>query len=1138
MRLLTTLALVLGLAGIALAGVSILENDGRYFTGPTPAPPYAKMLADNGFNLGFPSVDMRGTEPLTLDLLKKYNVFVVPSIARTATKTAELTALLDQYMKAGGGVLVFQQTWTEGIPEAEELNKWLKQYGASIRWAEITDDAHKYANPPPVPWQTSHFYWTENVAKSPLTKDVKALYYVPGHFRGPFTMGLAVDKTWQALVSTEATAKSYKMTENNADFVPVRTKDEPSVGAVPLVAVRQVGRGRLAVVAFSTTRYWFDMEKPVSAGVPQERGDGQRKSDWKPLLFNVLRWLGEPGQKSGKPGGFQGQVKYQVQPDWGNRTPIDWEKVDTSGVSSELVQQTLTWHSGVKPEDWKDWDAGLYKPHKILFAVRSKLTGGKGSVAEWKAAAQAAGYSAVVFRESILQLKKEEWDAFVKECRAATDANFYAVPGQEFEDWIGNRFMRFTGDLNYPPYWKERITDGKVRDQLSWMFDVGWPINLPISPKTNTTEFWNYRVYDSWPLYVYQGGKLTEDNRRPWEELVDNYEYSTPLAMHLLDDPAQIGQAAKQANTYILSKALPEFKGRWAGGYFGNHNNPQTFTTTGPMIDRFHALNMYRTTLGNREIPGSYRYKVFIKAHAEKPIARVELWGGDEPMRTYRPNTKEFSAVVDELHDRQRGLWLKVVDADGGEARMTGIMVHDKMLWFVWCGDHCNALPAGLGTDPDGGVNYYGVGTRVKSSFQGIDGPAAPGYDMWKYVPSHTDTSAPPVGTQGQVRLITADGKQLPGADEWYTSRVNMPYGNRDIMIERLTATRSVKWQEYVPKHQPTINGWYPYTKNADIPAISVVHEDADLHRDAGEPAFQWDTGTITFKQDVTLSSKEPLNILLCNYNTNVKNQYAYTQAGELKTGENLIKLGKGGYLTWGAQMGNVTIFSLDDDLTLRAWYDGNRVNPSFGYNFPGRTFNAGDKFNYGLLIMRWPSGMPMSDRLDARIAAALNLSGTQPGYTVIPKKGSVISTQFSLDLQAQEGVFHGTISRAFLGTRLQVRVNGLNPKWTAAMWRKGVANQILIPVVPRSDVGPAYYTIDLAKEFGEVFFGSVATSDNASLILRPLQRADGSFDLVVHNPGEKAVTATVTGSAGGPLEGFKQTLQLAPGEEKRVKAK
>ena len=54
-----------------------------------------------------------------------------------------------------------------------------------------------------------------------------------------------------------------------------------------------VGKGRLAVFGGSPATFWYDLNKTVYAGVPQQLGDGQRKSDWVPLLCNVLRWLGK-----------------------------------------------------------------------------------------------------------------------------------------------------------------------------------------------------------------------------------------------------------------------------------------------------------------------------------------------------------------------------------------------------------------------------------------------------------------------------------------------------------------------------------------------------------------------------------------------------------------------------------------------------------------------------------------------------------------------------------------------------------------------------------------------------------------------------------------------------------------------------
>ncbi len=1123
------------------AGVSLLEKDGDAYTNPTPPPPYAKLLADNGFNLGFPTSELRTISKLTPELMQQYNVVVVPSMMFWATQQPpeEVGRYLDAHLKSGGGVLLFQLTFLEGIPLFEAQNAWLQQYGASFRWEElVADDAHKYANPPSVPWQAPHFFWTDNLAKnSPLTRDVRQVFWVPGFFRGPHMAGLNVDKNWQVLLSAPAGTQRYKLTYDKAAFTVARTKDEPTIGAVPLLAVRQVGKGRLAVFGGSPATFWYDLGKPVYARVPQERGDGVRSSDWMPLLFNVLRWLGEPAQKAGRPGGFSGQVQFNVRPDWGNRTPIDWERVDREGVSPELVQQTLTWHGGVTPQDWKDWEQGKYKPYKVLLAAKTVLSGGKGTVADWRRAALAAGYSVVVFREDIYNLTPAQWDAFRKECDAASDATFRAVVGQEYEDWIGNKFMHFQGDLVYPPHLAERSTDGKMRDQLSFFCDQGWPVRLPLSVKSNPTEFWNYRLSYGWPMYIYDStGRLVEDNRREWEELVDSYEYPMGLAIHLLDDPAQIPQAATGAQTYVLATALPDFNGRSAGNLFGISNNPRIFTTTGPVIDNFHCLNMFRTTLGDRGVPGSYRYRTWIKAHSDKPLARVELWGGEEPVRVYRPMTKEFSAVVDELHDRQRGLWLKVVDVDGGEARATGIMVHDKMLEFVWCGDLENALPFGLGTDEAGNSFIIGIGTRVKSSFQGMDGPGTDGYDMWRYVPWGTDTSAPAVGLLGDPRLHTEDGT-LPTAKEWYTSRVTMPYGSREVMFQRLLATRLVNWQDYVPQHQPAINGWYPFTRNHDTTAFDLVHDDVEFHRTASVPALQWSRGTMTFKQDVTLSSKQPLSLFLARYAGHLPPiPYAYTAAGEVPPGDQLLKLGKGGFLTWPGQMGHVTVFALDDDFAVRVNNTGSRVLVELGYSLPGRQFKSGETLTYQFLTMRWPTGMPLTDRLDVRTAAALNLADRAPAYTVTAKRGSVQGTQLFLDLQADQGAFAGHVSRAWLTTRIPGRLWGLNHRWTACVWQQGVPDQVLAPICPRTDEEAAYFSLDLQTEAGDLFIGSVVTCDQPEVWIRVLQRSDGGFDVVAHNPGEQALTVNLRGEPGGPLEGFKQTVQLAPGGEERMK--
>ncbi len=176
------------------------------------------------------------------------------------------------------------------------------------------------------------------------------------------------------------------------------------------------------------------------------------------------------------------------------------------------------------------------------------------------------------------------------------------------------------------------------------------------------------------------------------------------------------------------------------------------------MIDALQALNMYRTTLDSRGVPGSYRYRVYVRAHGDVPIARVELWGGGQCLRRYRPNQEEVLLAIEELHDRQRELFVRVVDTKGREAIGTSIMVHDKTMVFGWCGDHCNVLPGGTGLDREGNPAAFAGLSHPKSILEVAGGPGTSITEMGMYVPYGTDTSAPPLGIPGMVSLAGADG--------------------------------------------------------------------------------------------------------------------------------------------------------------------------------------------------------------------------------------------------------------------------------------------------------------------------------------------------------------------------------------------
>lgn len=1130
--------------GAPTPAVSLLEKDGSPRTGPMPPPPYLQLLAEQGLIVGYPSPTRQA--PLSWDVMRRHNLTVVIRPPQQMgysvlpeSEAREQRELLDRFLEAGGGVLIFPGVHVgDTVNENRQMNEWLQQYGIQLGWQWIADEEHTFKNPPPVPWQRAAYLWTTNLAASPITEGVKTLFLPHDRFWVPSIQPLQINAPeWQVVVSSMPTASTWDLTIPLGGGYPEPIEASKKDGAVPLLAVRQVGKGRLAVCAAQASALWYDLGKPVGAEVASVNGDGTTPSDWLPLLRNLAVWLSEPARAAGNsPGGLTEPAKTFVNPEYGNLDPIDWNRPDVSWPDSEIYRLYAI-HAGPWNEAyWRENAAGLWKPYRFLVGAHSAASGGQGSVADWKAAARRAGFDGVIFRERILEMSEAQWNAFEAECQAACDDTFLAVPGQEYTDWIGQRFLRFHWHIPY--HHAERLTaDGKfVKDQLSFYFDAGWPAHLPLTPQRNASHFWNYRVYSAFPIAVYEGGKQIENNRAEWHSLVQRMEYPTPLGVHLLESPDEVAGTINDFHLVLRAPSLSDIRHnpRWAQGSMGTgqHNISVAYASNGPVIDAFQSLNHYRTTLGNRGVPGSYRYRVVVRAHADSNLRLVEVWGGGQLLRRYRPNSKSFFVSFDDEHARQRGLLVRVVDDQGREALATSIMVHDKMMVWYWCGDHVNALPYGQGVDRQGYPTGLGLVTHVKGAFSPAGGPGGTFSEALDYVPTGTDTSLPGLNLFGGVRFLTAAGP-VPGPNVYLNSDSHFWYANRDVLITRLAADSYAELDKYVPKEQPTINGWYPYVLTQPTEDIDIVHDDLDFHRDAGQPSLQLCRGEVRFKRDVTLTDQDPLNLVLMELGWNTVKQGMYTREGRLaQPGRLTGKLGKGNWLTWPADLGTATLFALDDDFAVSAAVDQEGKQdgrPAFGYALGNRTFRKGDVFHYRFLLMRWPVGTTMEDQLDAKVASALNLSGPGTGFSLAPRQGQILATQVVHDLEATDGAFLGTLPARDLGMRVPVRVRGLNPNWTIAAWRPGQTQ--LMPFGLDPD-GWAWTSLDPVADAGPIFLGNVVSCEWPGIILRVMDHTGGGWDLVAHNPLEQTLTFTVRGLPGGPVAGLEKRLTLAPGQE------
>lgn len=1148
-------ALILHLAQAHAAEpiIPVLEKDGGSLIHPQPEPPYMATLDEIGLRVHLSGGETRA--PLTWEQLKKYPLLVMHNFTRLHGGHAiygeeALGDLLDRYLNEGGSILLLGTEQMNNLENHEEINRWLARHGAQWIWGTVDDEKHRYENPPRTPFNRPEIIWTSNITDHPAMNGVNNLFFRNFVLYVPYLRPLKVSGEWTTLV--KSMPGSTLVDVEGGSLVPKRLEDTRRPGPANLLAVRQVGKGRLAVMPYTCGQAWFDIGKPAQGAIGWREGDGERKSDWLPMLRSLALWLTEPARQAGFPGGATGTQEFTIKPDWGTRLPIDWEKPEMAWRDDD-VNRLHSVHSSVwTTADWRNLLAGNYPSFKILVGARTVLSGGKGSVADWKKAAKAAGFDGVAFREDILKLSEEQWNSFVEECLAANDDSFIAFPGQQFQTMDGSRFMRFNKTIPY--HLRKRLNEkgDRVLHQLHFYFDSGnsgptdWrslPANFPLTVKNNPAPWWSYRVYDALPVRIYENGKLIEDNLDTWRKLVSRFEFPTPIALHLLDDPAQVAATANLPHLRLIAPNMKTLQTdhRWSrkGMGLGHPFNTVGYLSDGPEIQAFQALHPYRTTLGSRQVEGSYRYRFYIRARSDRPIKRVELISDGEIVRVFHPDRQEVYYEVDGLHDRQRSLYLRVVDADGREALASSVSIHDKMMYLQWCADHCNMLGAGMSVTKDGQPAKFGVATHVKLQLSTSNGPGASAADEVNYIPFGTDTASPTLNTKGTFQIFTTDGL-LPAPGYDLIPDLLQSYGNRNVRVHRqvaqLQADRNY-WINLQPNGERRIgltyfSAWCGYFNMIPFSPFTLTVDDIDFQRDGWQPAFQWTRGEATVHEPIVLDGKTPIQVMLGNQQKQTDTFQVPGQTVDAKAPGTIRRvLKRGEWLSFSGQMGNGSLVPLLDGFAVEA-----TVNPKggsylkFGLAQGEKTLAPGDTLTYSFLIMRWPTGMPLSERLEEKVIRQLGLGGTT-GYQLAMHKGTVKSEGFGLIGTLDNGVWLAELPKGELSMRLPLRIAGVNPHWSAGVMRQG--STFFEPLAP-DESGVVWASCDTVGDAGRFFFGHPVVADCNEIVLQTLQRTDGGWTVIAHNPGDTPVKVGLTGTMEGPLKGFAQSATLAPGEEKR----
>ena len=274
------------------------------------------------------------------------------------------------------------------------------------------------------------------------------------------------------------------------------------------------------------------------------KGDGTVPSDTGKLLSAMYRWLaGESGSKgfggyhTGEPLATLPVMRHEI------------EKTFTPVLDFDTLQMPPSWkHTAVAVKVGNDafWPEaadprvpGAVQYFKALIGVHTALSDGKGSVADFAAAAQQAGYCCVAFTEDFARLTAQGYTQLSNECRANSTDTFKCLPGYEILDPTGNSYLIINAPHCPPASWLS--ADGKhlVKTQFP---NILFGNNFVIAhrPESCPLPIERLKHFSGLSVFTYRGGKLIDNSLHAYDWQVMNGSNPIPVVVHEVFSPAEV----------------------------------------------------------------------------------------------------------------------------------------------------------------------------------------------------------------------------------------------------------------------------------------------------------------------------------------------------------------------------------------------------------------------------------------------------------------------------------------------------------------------------------------------------------------------------------------------------------------------
>jgi hypothetical protein len=1134
-----------------------------------------QALQERGFVL-----DAVAHHELTWERLKQFNVLVLMDFPQAGKVTKnwgggpargpnleETLALLDRFLKAGGGVLVDLVQHANDVDFCNSAQKALGRWGARRPLEALSVPESFLVEHPRLHIRLFH---TDRVASSPVSEGIKGVWFPVG---GPWTYWsgpIDVDDGWTVVLRAPQGSRT-EVIDIGKPQPGLPWYEQPfqrpgGVAEPPLFAIRDVKPGRLALFHCSPIFHLSSGTSWMHDRAMLDKGLGGKPSGFGRLLENTFRWLAQPSLESGSLGGATVAADRFVPPLLRANAREAYDGYWPRGP------EVLNPH---EPPPATKLCCGLIGP-------RTAYSGGKGNVADYAAVARQKGLSFLIFLEDFRELTREKLAALVADCKAQSADDLALFAGYRIKSNIGNTLFFFGNDPLYVldahltgPDRKTFKLQGEDKDgkfvagnSIDFIFQslrddinsVGY-YDFTGPAKQGAMQLPHLRLFSMAGVVFYDHGKFVEDVTDQYLATNQGTMTATPVSVNLVDSPQEMaaevdsGHALTYATAHSVKQLWPTAL-RWNHQYMGLN----VFPSTGPLIHSWPGTYRTGAFAGESFVVWRNLLAPWLRVSAEAGLKEVALYDGTRLYRRFLPGgAKELNVRLYLSGALQQGASIVATDTKGGKAVSFPLRGwNDGSPAPVFCGDHVNDGTMHLFRGPGWcRAETIPVVPNAGETWDGGPQPSAPLFPLGIVYPA----VASDLGRQ--------DGNHY-----------QVPY--LDFCDEKASQVRSVCESQMLPG-VPHNNPWSGYGPIEPTPLFDAVATFTQwtqyytgtptawgAHGIPGGPVSTLYTHVLKFKRDQTVSRLEVASLWRRKLNAHVlllvgegdRVLHACDATPLESPGRAVYPIPTGGW--WAAvspQEANAQLHvNHGAPLTLTLSDDGRSSRMELLATLPagGLIVKKGDEHRVAIFSMAWPMELRLPDS-DALLRWVRYLQ--QPDGMEVVRGSRVAAPIGIVELQAQDGAIELKVPRPAdrLDASLPVRVSGLNPRWTALLFQRQGYNGACRYGPPTNRVRPlgldpstslraspdgrACFPVYAGQaELTHLLVGHpvVADPNGRDLFIQVtcLKDAEGQaaprWHVSVNNPTNQAIRSTVRKAMDLPgLKLTDATLTLQPGEYK-----